>query len=299
MENSGTTDLHVKKFDPVMVAPYLPLPKSTLQLSTIDNCIILREIANILLVYNASDSISVDPAKIIREALSKVLMYYFPLAGRLRNKENGDLEVECTGEGALFVEAMADKKLSVLRDLEDLTNPSFQQLFFSHPLDAGIEDLHLLVLQVTRFTCGGFVVGVSIHHSVCDARGISQVLKALGEMARGEIKPSLEPIWKRELLKPEDSRYLQLDDFESLLPTSKVEKMVQASIFINSETVKYMKQCIMEECNEFCSTFEVLAALAWIARTKALQIPHNETVKLFFIQDMRRSLNPQLLKGYY
>ncbi|KAH9316722.1 hypothetical protein KI387_025349, partial [Taxus chinensis] len=147
MENLGRRDLQVKRFDLVMVAPYLPLPKVTLQLSTIDNCIILRAMANVLLVYNSSESISVDPTKTIREALSKVLMYYFPLAGRLRKKENEDLELECTGEGALFVEAMADKELSVLGDLDDLINPSFQQLLFSHPPDTDIEDHHLLAVQ--------------------------------------------------------------------------------------------------------------------------------------------------------
>ncbi|KAH9322944.1 hypothetical protein KI387_017583, partial [Taxus chinensis] len=79
-------------------------------------------------------------------ALSKVLVYYPSFAGRLRNKENGELEVECTGEGALFVEAMVDDDLSVIGDLDD-HNPSFRQLFFSLPLDIDIQDLHLLIVQ--------------------------------------------------------------------------------------------------------------------------------------------------------
>ncbi|GLJ42529.1 hypothetical protein SUGI_0881750 [Cryptomeria japonica] len=169
MEKVGPKELKVKRFEPVMVAPSLPSPKTILPLSSIDNRPILRRnIFNSLLVYNGRDNISAEPSNIIREALSRVLVYYFPFAGRLRSKENGEVEVECTGEGALFVEAMADNSLSVLGDLDDVT-PSFQRLLFSLPLTTTpIENFHLLVVQVTRFTCGGFVVGVSFHHSICD-----------------------------------------------------------------------------------------------------------------------------------
>nr|QDM39173.1 BAHD acyltransferase-like 05 [Taxus x media] len=299
MENPSSTDFLVKKFDPVVVAPSLPLPKTTLQLSPIDNQIGFRGFFNSLSVYNAPDDISADPVKIIREALSKVLVHYFPLAGRFRNKENGELEVDCTGEGALFVEAMVEDNISVLRDFDDL-NPSFQQLAFWPPMGANIEDLHLLVVQVTRFTCGAITVGVTVCHSIFDGCGAAQFVTALADMARGEVKPLLEPIWNRELLKPEDPVHLQLYQFDSLCPPPILfEELGQASLIINSNTIKYMKQCIMEECKVFCSTFEVMAALVWVARTKAFQIPHTENVKLLFAMDMRRSFNPPFPNGYY
>ncbi|GLJ15158.1 hypothetical protein SUGI_0247920 [Cryptomeria japonica] len=53
-----------------------------------------------------------DPAKVIREALAKVLVHYYPLAGRLRKAAAGKLKVEYTGEGVLFVEADADVTLA-------------------------------------------------------------------------------------------------------------------------------------------------------------------------------------------
>ena len=70
------------------------------------------------------------------------------MAGRLKGKENGDFEVDCIGEGTLFVEAMVDKTLSALGDLDD-GNPSFQQLLYSlPPITTPIENFHLLVVQV-------------------------------------------------------------------------------------------------------------------------------------------------------
>nr|AGJ71919.1 10-deacetylbaccatin III-10-O-acetyl transferase [Taxus baccata] len=297
---AGSTESVLRSLERVMVAPSQPSPKAFLQLSTLDNLPGVREnIFNTLLVYNASDRVSADPAKVIRQALSKVLVYYSPFAGRLRKKENGDLEVECTGEGALFVEAMADTDLSVLGDLDDYS-PSLEQLLFCLPPDTDIEDIHPLVVQVTRFTCGGFVVGVSFCHGICDGLGAGQFLIAMGEMARGEIKPSSEPIWKRELLKPEDPLYrFQYYHFRLIRPSSTFGKIVQGSFVITSETINCIKQCLREESKEFCSAFEVVSALAWIARTRALQIPHSENVKLIFAMDMRKLFNPPLSKGYY
>ncbi|KAH9290588.1 hypothetical protein KI387_034705 [Taxus chinensis] len=300
MEKAGSlTEFHVKICDPVMVPPCIPSPKTILQLSAVDNYPAVRgNILDCLLVYNASNTISADPATVIREALSKVLVYYFPFAGRMRNKGDGELEVDCTGEGALFVEAMADDNLSVLGGF-DYHNPAFGKLLYSLPLDTPIHDLHPLVVQVTRFTCGGCVVGLSLDHSICDGHGAGQFLKALAEMARGEAKPSLEPIWNRELLKPEDLIRLQFYHFESMRPPPIVEEIIQASVIVNSETISNIKQYIMEECKESCSAFEVVAALAWLARTRAFQIPHTENVKLLFAVDTRRSFDPPLPKGYY
>ncbi|KAH9290586.1 hypothetical protein KI387_034703 [Taxus chinensis] len=298
VKGGSSTEFHVKICDPVMVPPCVTSPKTILQLSVVDNYPVVRgNILDCLLVYDASDTISADPATVIREALSKVLAYYFPFAGRLRNEGDGELEVDCTGEGALFVEAMADENLSALGDF-DYHNPAFGKLLHSLPVDTPIHDPHPLVVQVTRFTCGGFVVGLSLDHTICDGRGAGQFVKALAEMTRGQVKPSLEPIWNRELLKPEDLTRLQFYYFESMRPPPIVEEMVQSSIIINVETISNMKQYIMEECKESCSAFDVVGGLAWLARTKAFQVPHTENVMVIFALDARRSFYLLLPKGY-
>jgi shikimate O-hydroxycinnamoyltransferase len=48
-----------------------------------------------------------DPAR-LREALSRALVPFYPLAGRLAAGPGGRLEIDCTGEGALFCVARAD-----------------------------------------------------------------------------------------------------------------------------------------------------------------------------------------------
>uniref|UniRef100_A0A453TEB4 Uncharacterized protein n=1 Tax=Aegilops tauschii subsp. strangulata TaxID=200361 RepID=A0A453TEB4_AEGTS len=53
-------------------------------------------------------------AKVVKAALAKALVHYYPLAGRLREAAGGKLAVECTGEGVVFVEAEADVSMDEL-----------------------------------------------------------------------------------------------------------------------------------------------------------------------------------------
>jgi len=107
--------------------------------------------SNVLLVYKSRHDVNCDPAKVILEALSKVLVHYYPFAGRLRNAHNGKLQVECTGDGALFVEATTFDTLSVHGDMDNL-KLSFQQLMFEFPPQTDISDIHPLVIQVNTPT---------------------------------------------------------------------------------------------------------------------------------------------------
>ncbi|GLJ55493.1 hypothetical protein SUGI_1191640 [Cryptomeria japonica] len=305
MENEGLGELNVKIVDRCLVPPCMPSPQDTLYLSNLDNQPVVRLVFNTLLVYEGCENKLAEPAKTIREALSKVLVYYYPLGGRLRKKEDGKLQLECTGEGVLFVEAMVDNSLSVLRDLEYL-KPSFKQLLYTFPFSTDVEELHPMVIQVNHFTCGGFVVAVTFHHSVCDGRGLGQFLKGLGEMARGDAMPSVKPIWDRELLKPSKLLVHDLDLIEEKRgstsdswPPPISKESIQISLSLESKAIKCMKQVIMQECGEICTTFEIVTALVWRARTKALEIPYIQSMDVLFAVDGRESLNPPLPNGYY
>ncbi|XP_057850965.1 3'-N-debenzoyl-2'-deoxytaxol N-benzoyltransferase [Cryptomeria japonica] len=227
-----------------LVQPCLPSPRGTLYLSRLHNQPVVRMAVNMLLVYEGCANVLPDPAKTIRHALSKALLYYYPLAGRLRKKEDGKFQVECTGEGVLFLETLVDKSLSILGDLEQL-KPSFKQLSFRFLFDTALEDVHPMVLQVNHFTCGGFVVEVTFHHMVHDERGVAKFLIDLGEMAKGHVKSFIEPI----NLLAQDLKLIE----EKIKSTSHswkppiYEEAIQMSLIFHSGTIQYMKQGMMQE----------------------------------------------------
>ena len=85
-------------------------------------------------------------AKIMKEALSKALVPFYPMAGRLRRDEDGRVEIDCNGEGVLFVEAETN---GVIDDFGDFAPTlELRQLIPAVDYSRGIETYSLLVLQV-------------------------------------------------------------------------------------------------------------------------------------------------------
>jgi len=80
-----TAPLMLEMKDVVLIKPSKSIPSCILSLSTIDNREIYNNLAQTVHVYRSStihDSDSgFDPCHIFKEALSKALFYYYPLAG--------------------------------------------------------------------------------------------------------------------------------------------------------------------------------------------------------------------------
>jgi hypothetical protein len=111
-----------------MVVPSSPTPRETLPLSALDRVPGLRHLVLSLHVFDgaatAKDGVVDDvvdrkgePARLVREALGKALVDYYPFAGRFA-EEGGEVTVACTGEGAWFVEATAACTLEEVKHLD-------------------------------------------------------------------------------------------------------------------------------------------------------------------------------------
>lgn len=85
-------------------------------------------------------------ADVMRAALGKALVPFYPMAGRLRCDSDGRIEIDCNAEGVLFVEAHTD---SLVDDFGDFTpTPELRTLIPTVDYSAGISTYPLLVLQV-------------------------------------------------------------------------------------------------------------------------------------------------------
>ncbi|KAJ0735819.1 putative 13-hydroxylupanine O-tigloyltransferase [Helianthus annuus] len=85
---------------------------------------------------------------VIREALAKLLVFYYPFAGRLKEGPAGKLMVDCSSEGVLFIEAEADVMLDQFGDALRPPFPCIEELLYDVPSSDGILDSPLLLIHV-------------------------------------------------------------------------------------------------------------------------------------------------------
>jgi len=98
----------VTKSLPFLVVPSEATPAGVLPLTAMDRALASLPMAALLVFENPID----QPAESIRRALSRALVLYYPMAGRLTI--TGDqLKIACTGEGVAFVGASASCTLQV------------------------------------------------------------------------------------------------------------------------------------------------------------------------------------------
>ncbi|GAY69424.1 hypothetical protein CUMW_271860 [Citrus unshiu] len=306
-------EFSVKRRGPELIGPALaPKSHEVKQLSDIDDQQGLWFQVPLIFFYKNNPSPSMkgkDPVKVIKEALSRALVYYYPFAGRLREGSNGKLMVDCNGEGVLFTEADADFSLDQLGDDEIKPPcPYLDELLYDVPGSEGTLGCPLLLFQVTRLICGGFVLAFRVNHTMCDAFGFVQFLKAMEEMAWDNAKaPSLLPIWQRELLNarnpPQIScvhhEYDQIDPIKATLRTKNPNDLDHKSLFFGPKEILSLRNQLPPHLKN-CTTFELLTACIWRCRTIALGLDPNEIVRVSFTFNIRgKRFNMQIPQGYY
>ncbi|KAG2624525.1 benzyl alcohol O-benzoyltransferase-like [Panicum virgatum] len=301
----ATLAFAVRRREPVLVGPAAPTPRETKRLSDIDDQETLRSQVPFLLFYRggarAHGDGRDDPAGVIRRALGEALVPYYPLAGRLREVEERKLVVDCTGEGVMFVEADADVRLAEL-EAAGLRPPfpCMDQLLFDVDGSGGVLNCPVLLIQVTRLLCGGFVLALRLNHTICDAIGLAQFMSAAAEIARGLPAPTIEPAWSRELLearRPPKPAFPHREFDPVPPPPPPPGDMVMRTFTFGPDDVAAIQRGIPPKLA--ATTFEALTAAIWRARTAALELPPDEEVRAVAIVNFRGVPELGLPAGYY
>ncbi|KAK9095706.1 hypothetical protein Scep_027175 [Stephania cephalantha] len=195
----------VRRKEAEFVVPAEATPHEFKQLSDIDDQEGLRFQIPVIQFYRKDESMrTLDPARVIRDAVARALVFYYPFAGRLREGPGRKLTVECTGEGVVFIEGDADVELKQFGDALQPPFPCLDQLLYDVPGQSHVLNGPLLLIQVTRLRCGGFILGLRLNHAMSDAQGLVQFMTAVGELSRGARLPSVLPVWKRSILSARD-----------------------------------------------------------------------------------------------
>ncbi|KAK9749211.1 hypothetical protein RND81_02G110000 [Saponaria officinalis] len=156
----------------IMVKPSQKTPQKILHLSKFDMIIRAPKThTNVFYIYDHPPPSKSPPhfnAEILKNTLSKILVPYYPLAGRLQMNLNRDrYEINCNAKGVLFVEAETNVTLKDLNGFE----PSASLRELLTPKCDYSRDLCLIplfIVQVTWFKCGGLRFGFAAHHHIAD-----------------------------------------------------------------------------------------------------------------------------------
>jgi len=93
-----------------MVVPTQDTPNHRLEVTNLD-LFHAKYHVPLLFIYKPNGSSNFFEGKVLKEALSKVLESFYPVAGRLARDAKGRIEINCNGEGVLFVEAETDSAM--------------------------------------------------------------------------------------------------------------------------------------------------------------------------------------------
>ncbi|KAK1567857.1 hypothetical protein Q3G72_017531 [Acer saccharum] len=303
--NGNVFQLSVKQLgEPTLVTPAEETEKGLYFLSNLDQNIAV--IVRTIYCFKSDDKGNEKAGEVIKEALKKVLVHYYPLAGRLTISSEGKLIINCNGEGAVFVEAEANCSLEEIGDITKPDPEALGKLVYDIPGAKNILEMPPLVAQVTKFNCGGFVLGVCMNHCMFDGIGAMEFVNSWGETARG-VPLNVPPFLDRSILKarsPPKAEYLhrefaEIEDKSGINDLYK-DEMLYRSFCFDSEKLEKIKRKAMEDGGlDKCTTFEALSAFVWSARTKALKLLPEQPTKLLFAVDGRSKFNPPLPKGYF
>ncbi|KAM7262907.1 hypothetical protein ACFE04_000590 [Oxalis oulophora] len=299
-ENGATLSFRVKRQEPTLIKPSKPTFKGMFFLSNLDYS--FPRSIEVIFAFKKSDKMTQDEAvQVFKQSLANALVEFYPFAGCLTTAWDGKKHVRCTGEGVPFVEAVSDENVEDIGDVS-VADHSLKLRQLIHYLDdvPTIVDVPLMTVQVTKFKCGGIILGTAMNHVLLDGRGSSEFLLAWSQIARGEPL-SVPPFLDHTIFAPRNPLFIDIQHPEYVhrerkrKPISSItykEQLFYGSFCFGPEKVVQLRK-IATETAEFESSptnFELLSAIIWIFWTKAFQIKPNEVSKMLTAVDSRTKL---------
>ncbi|GAB4850560.1 hypothetical protein Ancab_029869 [Ancistrocladus abbreviatus] len=290
-----------------MVKPAEATPKRSLWNSNVD--LVVPSIHTPSVYFYRPNSLpNFFDTNVMKEALSRALVPFYPMAARLKRDEDGRIEIDCNAEGVLFVVA---ETTSVIDDFGDFAPTlELRKLIPTIDYSQDISSYPLLVLQVTFFKCGGVSLGVGMQHHVADGASGLHFVNTWAEMARG-LDLSVPPFIDRTLLRACDPPQPKFPHVEyQPVPTLKSPQSLKSQTNTPDTTVSMFKisreqlNTIKAKSKEAGSTvnyssYEMLAGHVWRSVCKARSLPDDQETKLYIATDGRSRWQPPLPPGYF
>ncbi|KAA8525565.1 hypothetical protein F0562_007420 [Nyssa sinensis] len=325
-QHEGCSTVSITKT--VSVYPKGSSPPKLLSLSNLDRqC---PSLMYMVLFYKPSYACQNLPVSSIfsrlKTSMEETLSVWYPATGRLSlNPDDGKLDLWCNNSGAILVESVTQVKISELGDLSHYSD-FFENLVFKPVVNGNISDMPLIVAQVTKFGCGGYSLGIGTSHSLFDGQAAYDFLCAWASQSNMKGSEALDqlhkPVHERGRLlmsnyqTPKGAnnfgkklnpgiRVAAIDHLYELIKQAATdhqnrENYVLRTFHLSGAMIENLKRKVLGEKrgNYMCSSFEVVTAHLWKARTKASGLIKEKMVCLQFAVDTRNKMVPPLPKGF-
>ena len=287
-----------------MVQPAQATPQCGLWNSNVD-LVVPRFHTPSVYFYRPNGSENFFDPTVLKEALAKALVPFYPMAGRLRRDEDGRVEIDCNAAGVLFVEAETESSVDDFGDFAPTID--LKKLIPAVDYSQDISSFPLLVLQVTYFNCGGVSLGVGMQHHVADGFSGLHFINSWSDVARG-LEILVLPLIDRTLLRARDPPKPRFPHVEYQPPPSMKNSPPEAPAVETSvamfeftrDDVKALRAKAGEGGNgKQYSSYALLAGHVWRRASEARGLDADQQSKLYIATDGRARIRPTLPEGYF
>ncbi|KAI3504944.1 hypothetical protein L1887_26756 [Cichorium endivia] len=207
----------------------------------------------------------------LKTDLSYLLSLYCTVAGRIRRRlEDNRPFIKCNDSGIRMVEAESN---TIVDEWVEMKSDVSELAYSGHVLGPDLEFSPLVSLQVTRFKCGGFSIGLSWSHILGDALLASTFMNMWGQVIKGQTLSKIPITIKTNNTKipiKEKPYFFRGDDrVANIWCNAKNTKLVTFTLHISPKHVDQVTS------NTNAKPFEALSAIIWksIAKIRAKREP--------------------------
>ncbi|BAT75014.1 hypothetical protein LR48_Vigan01g143000 [Vigna angularis] len=220
----------------------------------------------------------------IKDAMFTSFNHYFIACGRFRRSDSGRPLIKCNDCGARFIEGKCSKTLEEWLAIKD--SSLFKLLASQQVIGPELSFSPPVLLQVTRFKCGGISLGLSWAHILGDPLSASEFINSWGRVmnnlglkmlpniprsvpAPGQPGPQKDPISAKRI-DPVGDHWIPANN----------KKMDTFSFNITSSQLNYLQAQIWGPSHHQTPGFESLCAMIWrcVARVRTKSEPKTVTV---------------------
>lgn len=230
----------------------------------------------------------------VKTNLTEALNHYYPFTGRLSKKENGRYDIENFDKGALFeVGDSADSLQDWKKSNFSYGVVPYTELIPVHNYVS--RDSPLFACKMTYTIDGGCVVTYVVHHKIADGVCLTEMLKVLSRISRGERIPTDEIFIytdrMRQPVKPlpnvdHSTLYQTIPVKDRLPPTVKMGPSMKLIFSIGKESSKQLKQDALNKVGlkeAKISQFNIISAFINKAIVKARRANNDSCADLLCI----------------